>query len=86
MYQEAVFPSLTASTKLAVPHISPPAKIFLTGVYIVLLSKKTFPVLGLINEDAHSSVISAPKAVTKTSHPITYDSLSEDTYFKFLLG
>lgn len=25
MYQEAVFPSFTASTKLAVPQISPPA-------------------------------------------------------------
>lgn len=27
MYQEAVLPSFTASTKLAVPQISPPAKI-----------------------------------------------------------
>jgi len=69
MYQEAVLPSFTASTKLAVPQISPPAKMYSWDLdYMVLGLKLIIPVLGSMNSALQDSVNSAPKAVTKWSH------------------
>lgn len=72
MYQEAVLPSLTASTKLAVPQISPPAKIYSWDLDCMVFSLKLIiPVLGSMNSALQDSFKSAPKAVIKWSQVIT---------------